>query len=79
VFGGAHFSNSSSPVSASYMSTTPYALLGLHCGPTLGPQADSLSPQDAWIAATAIGLDAPLTTNNRSAFEHVQKLRLLTV
>jgi tRNA(fMet)-specific endonuclease VapC len=37
----------------------------------------SLSPQDAWIAATALGLDAPLATNNRSDFEHVQKLRLL--
>jgi tRNA(fMet)-specific endonuclease VapC len=37
----------------------------------------SLSPQDAWIAATALGLEAPLATNNRSDFEHVQKLRLL--
>jgi tRNA(fMet)-specific endonuclease VapC len=39
----------------------------------------SLSPQDAWIAATAVGLAAPLATNNRSDFEHIQKLRLLTV
>jgi hypothetical protein len=30
----------------------------------------SLSPQDAWIVATAPGLDAPLATNNRSGFEH---------
>jgi tRNA(fMet)-specific endonuclease VapC len=37
----------------------------------------SLSPQDAWIAATALGLDAPLATNNRSDFEHIPKLRLL--
>lgn len=37
----------------------------------------SLSPQDAWIAATALGLDAPLATNNRSDFEPVQNLRLL--
>ncbi len=37
----------------------------------------ALSPQDAWIAATALGLDAPLATNNRSDFEHIQKLRLL--
>jgi len=38
----------------------------------------SLSPQDAWIAATALGLDAPLATNNRSNFEHIQKLRLVS-
>src|ERR1039458_3142065 len=25
-----------------------------------------MSPQDAWIAATALALDAPLATNNRS-------------
>jgi tRNA(fMet)-specific endonuclease VapC len=39
----------------------------------------SLSPQDAWIAATALGLDAPLATNNRSDFEHVPNLELLTL
>ena len=39
----------------------------------------SLSPQDAWIAATALGLDAPLATNNRSDFSHIQKLRLLRI
>ena len=37
----------------------------------------SLSPQDAWIAATALGLDIPLATNNRSDFANVQNLRLL--
>jgi tRNA(fMet)-specific endonuclease VapC len=37
----------------------------------------SLSPQDAWIAATALRLDAPLATNNRSDFEDIQQLRLL--
>ena len=37
----------------------------------------ALSPQDAWIAATALALDAPLATNNRRDYEHVQKLRLL--
>jgi tRNA(fMet)-specific endonuclease VapC len=37
----------------------------------------SLSPQDAWIAATALSLDAPLATNNWSDFEHIQKLRLI--
>jgi tRNA(fMet)-specific endonuclease VapC len=36
-----------------------------------------LSPQDAWIAATALGLDAPLAANNRRDFEPIQKLRLL--
>jgi tRNA(fMet)-specific endonuclease VapC len=38
-----------------------------------------LSPQDAWIAATALALDSPLATNNRRDFEHVQKLRLLSL
>jgi tRNA(fMet)-specific endonuclease VapC len=38
-----------------------------------------LSPQDAWIAATALGLDAPLASNNRRDFEHIQKLRLLSL
>jgi tRNA(fMet)-specific endonuclease VapC len=37
----------------------------------------ALSPQDAWIAATALGLDAPLATNNRKDFEHLRGLRLL--
>ena len=37
----------------------------------------ALSPQDAWIAAAALGLDAPLATNNRGDFEHIQNLRLL--
>jgi predicted nucleic acid-binding protein len=36
----------------------------------------SLSPQDAWIATTALGLDASLATNNRSDFEHVKRLQL---
>lgn len=38
----------------------------------------SLGPQDAWIAATALGLDSPLATNNRSDFEHIHKPRLLS-
>lgn len=37
----------------------------------------SLSPQDAWIAATALGLDAPLATNNKGDFVHIQRLRLI--
>jgi predicted nucleic acid-binding protein len=39
----------------------------------------ALSPQDAWIATTALSLDAPLATNNRRDFEHVRKLRLLSL
>jgi len=38
-----------------------------------------LSPQDAWIAATALGLGAPLATNNRGDFEHIPELRLVTL
>jgi|SRR5580700_6658909 predicted nucleic acid-binding protein len=38
----------------------------------------SLSPQDAWIASTALRLDALLATNNRGDFEYIPKLRLLT-
>jgi tRNA(fMet)-specific endonuclease VapC len=39
----------------------------------------ALSPRDAWIAATALALDAPLATNDRRDFEQVQKLRLLSL
>lgn len=39
----------------------------------------TMSPQDAWIAATALALDAPLATNNRRDFEHIHKLRLLSL
>jgi tRNA(fMet)-specific endonuclease VapC len=38
-----------------------------------------VSPQDAWIAATALAVDAPLATNNRLDFEHVRSLRLLSL
>src|ERR1039457_5658744 len=38
-----------------------------------------LSPQDAWIAATALALDAPLATNNRRDFESVRKLQSLSL
>ena len=37
------------------------------------------SPQDAWIAATALALDAPLATNNRRDFEYVLKLQLFSL
>ena len=39
----------------------------------------ALSPQDAWIAATALALDAPLATNNRRDFEQVRRLRLVSL
>ncbi|HEY3826938.1 MAG TPA: PIN domain-containing protein [Bryobacteraceae bacterium] len=39
----------------------------------------ALSPQDAWIAAAALGLNSPLATNNHSDFHHIPKLRLLTI
>ena len=39
----------------------------------------ALSPQDAWIAATALALDAPLATNSRRDFERVRKFRLLSL
>lgn len=39
----------------------------------------ALSPQDAWIAATALALDAPLATNNRRDYENIQKLRLVSL
>jgi tRNA(fMet)-specific endonuclease VapC len=38
-----------------------------------------MSPQDAWIAATALALDAPLATNNRRDFEYVKRLRLFPI
>ena len=39
----------------------------------------ALSPQDAWIAATALALDAPLATNNRRDYELVRNLRLVAL
>jgi tRNA(fMet)-specific endonuclease VapC len=38
-----------------------------------------LSPQDAWIAATAITINAELATNNQSDFANIESLRLLKV
>jgi len=35
----------------------------------------AISSQDAWVAATAIYLDAPLVTNNAMDFAHVKNLR----
>lgn len=39
----------------------------------------AVSPQDAWIAATALALDAPLATHNRRDFENIRNLRLLSL
>lgn len=39
----------------------------------------AISPQDTWIAATALVLDAPLATNNRRDFENVRNLRLVSL
>jgi tRNA(fMet)-specific endonuclease VapC len=38
-----------------------------------------VSPQDAWVAATALALNAPLATNNRRDFEHVQNLQIFSL
>ena len=38
-----------------------------------------MSPQDAWIASTALALDATLATNNRKDYEHVPRLRILSL
>jgi len=39
----------------------------------------AVCPQDAWIAATALSLDAPLATNNLRDYEHIRNLRLLSL
>ena len=36
-----------------------------------------MSQHDAWIAATSIHLDAPLATNNRKDFRHLDRLKFL--
>ena len=38
-----------------------------------------LAPQDGWIAATALALDASLATNNRRDYERISGLRLLSL
>ncbi|MEM9271691.1 MAG: type II toxin-antitoxin system VapC family toxin [Cyanobacteria bacterium P01_F01_bin.143] len=37
-----------------------------------------ISPQDAWIAATAIRYDLPLVTNNAKDFQNISDLQVLT-
>ena len=43
----------------------------------LGP-GRPINPQDGWIAATAIHLDAPLVTNNVMHFRHIQGLEIVS-
>jgi len=38
-----------------------------------------ISSADAWIAATALVLSAPLVTNNPKDYQHLDKLRLVSV
>ncbi len=38
-----------------------------------------ISPQDAWIAATALRNNLPLVTNNAKDFQNIPKLQILTV
>jgi tRNA(fMet)-specific endonuclease VapC len=38
-----------------------------------------ISSQDAWIAATALALDAPVATNNRRDYQQVRGLQLLSL
>lgn len=38
----------------------------------------AISPQDAWIAATALRYDLPLVTHNIKDFQEISTLRLLT-
>ena len=37
----------------------------------------AISPQDAWIAATALHYDIPLATHNISDFENIEGLTLI--
>ncbi|MDJ0679926.1 MAG: type II toxin-antitoxin system VapC family toxin [Xenococcaceae cyanobacterium MO_167.B52] len=39
----------------------------------------AISPQDAWIAATAIRHSLPLVTNNAKDFQNISKLQVITV
>jgi tRNA(fMet)-specific endonuclease VapC len=38
-----------------------------------------IGAQDAWVAATALALDAPLATNNRRDYEHIPGIELLAL
>ena len=58
------------------MTCVPY---GREFAPMRRRLAGPISPQDAWVAAAALALDAPLATNNRRDYEHVKKLRLLPI
>ena len=38
-----------------------------------------ISPQDAWVAATAIRHNLPLVTNNAKDFQGISELQVLTI
>ena len=38
-----------------------------------------ISPQDAWIAATALRHNLPLVTNNAKDFQNIKKLQVITI
>jgi predicted nucleic acid-binding protein len=38
-----------------------------------------MGPADAWIAATAMALSAPLVTNNPEDYRHLEKLQLVSL
>jgi len=41
-------------------------------------RAQTISPEDAWIAATALLLDAPLVTHNPKDFRGIRGLQVIT-
>ncbi len=43
-----------------------------------GRKGHQMSSADAWIAATALVLSAPLVTNNPKDYRHLDKLQLLS-
>ena len=43
-----------------------------------GRKGRRMSSADAWIAATALALSAPLVTNNPNDYRHVDKLLLVS-
>ncbi len=43
-----------------------------------GRKGHPMSSADAWIAATALVLSAPLVTNNPTDYRHLEKLQLVS-
>lgn len=46
---------------------------------SLAKRGIQISPQDAWVAATALYLEIPLLTHNAKDFEAVEGLQLISV